>query len=69
VTMSHLWTRSVAQHVFALLLELTTGLGTRADGASRPLEPNDDWCYWDQPLIELAGLTLGVVATAASVER
>lgn len=55
-------TLSVAQMVFAHLLELAHHVGhhdrTVHEGrwaASR------DFCYWDYPLIELAGLTLGVV--------
>lgn len=55
-------TRSVAQHVFALLLELTQHVGHHAqtvrDGR---WSANPDFCYWDRPLVELAGLTLGVV--------
>ena len=55
-------TPSVAQATFALLLELTHHVGhhsqTVRDGRwSR----NPDWCYWNQPLLELAGLTFGVV--------
>lgn len=55
-------TRSVAQHVFALLLELTQQVGHHAqtvrDGR---WTASADFCYWDKPLVELAGLTLGVV--------
>ena len=55
-------TRSVAQMVFALLLELTQHVGhhsaTVHDGRwSR----SESFCYWDYPLIELAGLTMGIV--------
>jgi glycerate dehydrogenase len=55
-------TRSVAQMTMALLLELTQRVGHHAqtvrDGRwSR----NPDFCYWDYPLIELDGLTLGIV--------
>jgi glycerate dehydrogenase len=55
-------TRSVAQVVFALLLELTHHVGhhaqtVRAGRWSR----SEDFCYWDTPLIELDGLTLGIV--------
>lgn len=55
-------TPNVAQHVFALLLELTTHTGHHAQtvregrwGAAA------DWCYWDSPLLELNGLTMGIV--------
>jgi len=55
-------TRSVAQMVFAHLLNLTQHVAHHArtvrDGrwAACP-----DFCYWDMPLLELAGLTLGIV--------
>ncbi|HYV28763.1 MAG TPA: D-2-hydroxyacid dehydrogenase [Candidatus Eisenbacteria bacterium] len=55
-------TRSVAQHALALLLELALHVGHHAqtvhDGkwAKCP-----DYCYWDFPLVELDGLTMGVV--------
>jgi glycerate dehydrogenase len=55
-------TASVAQHVFALLLELTQRTvqhaGPVRDGrwSSCP-----DFCYWDFPLVELAGRTLGII--------
>lgn len=55
-------TRSVAQHTLALLLELTQYAGrhsesARAGGWAR----SPDWCYWEQPLVELDGLTMGIV--------
>ena len=55
-------TRSVAQATFALLLELTNRVGFHAqtvrDGRWTKCA---DWCYWDSPLLELDGLTLGLV--------
>ena len=55
-------TPSVAQHVFALLLELTQHTGHQArtvrDGR---WSASPDFCYWDKPLIELADRTLGIV--------
>lgn len=55
-------TRSVAQHVFALILELTNHVGRHgaAVRAGRWVQ-GPDWCFWDAPLVELEGLTLGVV--------
>jgi glycerate dehydrogenase len=55
-------TRSVAQATFALLLELTQHVGHHAqtvrDGQwSKSL----DWCYWQRPLLELDGLTMGII--------
>jgi len=55
-------TRSVAQHVFALLLELAQRVGHHAEtvrGGRWSACP--DFCYWDDPLIELEGLTMGIV--------
>ena len=55
-------TPSVAQHTFALLLELTQRTGHHAqtvrDGR---WAASADFCYWDSPLVELHGLTFGVI--------
>ena len=55
-------TRSVAQMTFALLLELAHHAGHHAqtvrDGR---WEKCPDYCYWDFPLVELNGLTMGIV--------
>lgn len=55
-------TRSVAQHVFALLLELTQHVGHHA-GTVRDgrWSASPDFCYWDYPLIELEGMTMGII--------
>jgi glycerate dehydrogenase len=55
-------TPNVAQHVFALLLELTTHVGEHSDGVrAGRWSKSPDWSYWETPLIELSGLTLGIV--------
>lgn len=55
-------TASVAQHVFALLLELTQRTGHHAQTVSDGRwSACPDFCYWDFPLVELAGRTLGIV--------
>lgn len=55
-------TRSVAQHTFALLLELTQHVGHHAQSVRDGRWVRSvDWCYWDKPLIELDGLTMGIV--------
>lgn len=55
-------TRSVAQMTFALLLELTQHVGHHAQTVrAGRWTRSPDFCYWDYPLIELDGLTLGVV--------
>ena len=55
-------TPSVAQHVFALLLELTqhTGRHGQAVRAGR-WSASLDFCFWETPLVELAGCTIGIV--------
>lgn len=55
-------TASVAQHAFALLLELCHHAGLHGQ-AVRDGEwtANPDWCFWKTPLIELAGKTMGIV--------
>ena len=55
-------TPSVAQLTFALLLELTFHVGHHAQTArAGRWQDCPDFCYWDKPLIEIAGLTFGVV--------
>ena len=55
-------TDSVAQHAFALLLELTNQVALHsADARSGGWTKNPDYCYRLSPQIELAGLTLGIV--------
>jgi glycerate dehydrogenase len=55
-------TNSVAQATIALLLELTNHVGLHSrtvhDGQwTRSL----DWSYWERPLLELDGLTMGII--------
>lgn len=59
-------TDSVAQTAFALLLELTTQVGLH-DQAVKNGEwvRSPDHSFWKTPIIELAGLTLGVVGFGA----
>lgn len=55
-------TRSVAQMTFALLLELTQHVGHHAHTVrAGKWSKCPDYCYWDYPLVELNGLTLGIV--------
>ena len=59
-------TRSVAQHVFALVLELAHRVGAHSDGArGEGWASAKDWCFWNGPLVELDGLTLGIVGYGA----
>ncbi|MBW8041903.1 MAG: D-2-hydroxyacid dehydrogenase [Planctomycetes bacterium] len=55
-------TRSVAQMVFAHLLNLAQHVGHHAQTVrSGRWTSNPDFCYWDMPLIELAGMTMGII--------
>jgi glycerate dehydrogenase len=55
-------TASVAQFVFALLLELCHHVGIHADAVrAGEWSHNADWCFWKSPLVELAGKTMGIV--------
>ncbi len=54
--------RSGAQMVFALLLELTNRVGDHSTSVfDNKWSEAKDFCFWDFPLIELDGLTLGIV--------
>lgn len=55
-------TDAVSQFVFALLLEICHNVGhhSKAVHAGRWTN-NQDWCFWDFPLIELAGKTMGII--------
>ena len=54
-------TDSVAQMVFALLLEICHNVGHHsAQVHAGRWSSNADFCFWDSPLMELAGKTLGL---------
>lgn len=55
-------TRSVAQMVFALLLEMCHHVQAHSDAVrSGRWTASRDFCFWDYPLIELAGKTMGII--------
>jgi glycerate dehydrogenase len=55
-------TESVAQHTFALILELTNHVGKNSSSVSGGEWPHSpDWCYSKAPIMELSGKTLGIV--------
>ena len=55
-------TNAVAQHTIGLLLEFTQHTGLHADGVrAGRWSAAPDFCYWDRPLLELAGRRLGIV--------
>jgi glycerate dehydrogenase len=69
-------TKSVAQHVFALILAHTQHVETHAKAVGEGRwSKHIDWCFWDHPLAELDGKILGIVGygrigqTVASLGR
>jgi glycerate dehydrogenase len=55
-------TASVVQMTFALLLELCLRVQRHSDSAMEGKWANSaDWCYWDYPLVELSGKTIGII--------
>jgi glycerate dehydrogenase len=55
-------TDSVAQHTFALILELCNYVGLNSQSvASGDWSSSKDFCYTKSPLVELAGKTIGIV--------
>jgi glycerate dehydrogenase len=55
-------TDSVAQMTFALILELCQHVQQHSDSVmSGKWAESVDFCYWDYPLIELAGKTIGII--------
>ena len=55
-------TRSVSQFAIALLLEVCHHIGHHSETVYAGRWANgEDWCYWDYPLIELAGKTFGLL--------
>jgi glycerate dehydrogenase len=55
-------TDSVGQMAIALLLELCHHVGAHSDSVRRgEWQNNADWCYWNYPLIELSGKTMGII--------
>ena len=55
-------TESVAQMVFALLLELTNQVGLHSESVKAgEWSASRDFSYWKTPLLELAGKTMGFV--------
>ena len=55
-------TASVGQFAIALLLEICHHIGHHdASVHAGNWERCADWCYWDCPLIELAGKTMGII--------
>ena len=55
-------TASVSQFSIALLLEICHHIGHHDKTVHEgKWAENADWCYWDYPLIELEGKTMGII--------
>ena len=55
-------TAAVGQFAIALLLEICHHIGHHNDAVhAGRWQNNPDWCFWDYPLIELAGKTMGII--------
>ncbi|MEA4964666.1 MAG: D-2-hydroxyacid dehydrogenase [Oscillospiraceae bacterium] len=55
-------TASVSQFSIALLLEICHHIGHHAETVQEGRwQRSADWCYWDYPLIELDGKTIGII--------
>ena len=59
-------TASVSQFSIALLLEICHHIGHHDKTVHEgKWAENIDWCYWDYPLIELEGKTMGIIGFGA----
>ena len=55
-------TAAVGQFAIAMLLEICHHVAHHSDAVhAGRWEQNADWCFWDFPLIELAGKTMGII--------
>lgn len=55
-------TQIVGQYAVGLLLEICSHYGHHDQSVKAGMwEKSEDWCYWDYPMIELAGQTAGVI--------
>ena len=55
-------TAAVAQHVMALLLEICNQAGHHSQAVREGRwQKSEDFCFWDYPLMELSGKTMGII--------
>ena len=59
-------TEAVAQHTMALLLEIASKVGMHSDAVhAGQWTECSDFCFWNAPLFELAGKTMGIIGYGA----
>lgn len=59
-------TEAVAQHTMALLLEIASRVGMHADAVRKGQWTEcPDFCFWNAPLFELNGKTIGIIGYGA----
>lgn len=59
-------TEAVAQHTMALLLEIASRVGMHVDAVKEGQWANcPDFCFWNAPLFELLGKTMGIIGYGA----
>ncbi len=54
-------TAAVAQYAIAMLLEICNRVGHHSAEVRSGRWSKEDWCFWDYPLIELEGKTIGII--------
>lgn len=63
-------TETVAQHTWALILELCHRVGNHARAnANGAWSDSKSWTHWSHPMLEVAGRRLGVVGRGAIAQR
>ena len=59
-------TDAVAQHTIALMLELTNNVGLHNQSVQNGQWAQSDYfCYWEKPIMLLAGKSLGIIGSGA----
>ena len=53
-------TMAVSQYAIAMLLEICNRVGHHAEAVAQG-RWHGDWCFWDHPLMELDGKTMGII--------